>query len=306
MEKFIIVVFCYKKDYFMTRPCVASIRYFYPQAEIYLLKDYLAGDFDSQELEKAFDVKELDLGIRNYGWSAAKVHFLLSKQFVGQRVLTLDCDIVFAGRFLEDLYRKTEGIDFVVDPEYYASPYEGNVPLHYYKFDDVKLFDPSFEFPGYVFNGGQMLVKTDKIPVDYITPLFDAVTFPYYKRRDILPQVDQSLLNYLLPKLAKEGKLTLGAENFMAWSNGQEALNVNLAKLKEGETYPFLIHWAGVLRVADFSLMTRADILLFFENYYYSKVPLGTIKKKARRAIATSDFHLRKFYRNTVKPLLGK
>lgn len=306
MEKLIIVVFCYKKDYFLARLCIASIRYYYPEAEIYLLKDYLAGDFDSRELELAFKVTELDLGIKKYGWSAAKVHFLLSNYFSEQRVLTLDCDIVLAGRFLENLYLKTNGADFVVDPEFWENPYEGNVPRHYYNFADVEKFDPQFIFPGYVFNGGQMIVTPGKITTDQISPFFDTTTFPFYKRRDILPQVDQSLLNYLLPKLAQEGTVTLVAENFMVWSDGEEAKVIDLAKLKEGATYTFLIHWAGVLRVSHLAVMTRADILLFFEDYYYTKVPMGSLKKWVRRAVAASDFHLRGVYRKTLKPLLKK
>lgn len=310
MDKFIIVVFCYKKDYFMVRPCVASIRYFYPDAEIYLLKDYLAGEFDSKEVEQAFHVKELTLGIRHYGWSAAKVHFILSDLFAGQRVLTLDCDIILAGRFLEDLYQKTAGADFVVNPEFYSNPYEGNIPIHYYKFDDVQSFDPDFVFPGYVFNGGQMLLNTGRVPAEAIASLFNTQTFPFYTRRDIFPQVDQSLLNYLLPKLAHEGVVTLATEHFMVWSDGPEARAIDLEKLKAGDTYPFLIHWAGVLRVADLAQMSRADILLFFEDYYYSKVPNGNFKKQFRRLLAKIDYQtetfMRSVYQKTLKPLIKK
>lgn len=307
MEKIILVVSCYKRDYFLVRPCVASIRYYYPEVEVYLLKDYLGGEFDSSELEQAFEVKNVDLGIRKFGWGSAKVHFILSQKFAGQRVVLIDSDTVLTGRFLEELYRKTQGIDFVVDPEYYQSPYEGNVPLHYYKFDDIKAFDPDFIFPGYVFNTGQMLVTPGKVTPTDIAPFFDPTAFPYYKRLDILPQVDQSILNYILPKMAQQGRLTLAAEpNLMAWSDGPVTRDMDLEKIKQGNSYASIVHWAGTLRISHLAQMTRPDILLFFEDYYYSKVPMGSLKKRTRRTIAASDYHLRNLYRSTLKPLLKR
>jgi len=304
MEKLIVVVSCYKKDFFLTRTCVASIKYFHPEAEVYLLKDYLAGDFDSSELEQAFQVKLIDLGKREYGWGAAKVHFILSDIFKGQRVFIIDSDTIFAGKFLTKLYEKTKGSDFVVDPEFYASPYEGNVPLHYYKFDELKEFDRDFVFPGFVFNTGHLIVTPGKVTPKDATELFDIATFPYYKRLDILYMPDQSLFNYLLPKMRDEGLLTLIPEPIMVWSEGSPAAAVDLEKLKAGDTYPFLIHWAGALRISYLNKMTRSDILLFFEDYYYTKVPFGKMKKNTRRMIAMSDYYLRKWYRRTIKPVI--
>ena len=51
MEKKIIVVITYKTLYFFTRICIASVRYFYPDADIYIIKDNLAGEFNTAELE---------------------------------------------------------------------------------------------------------------------------------------------------------------------------------------------------------------------------------------------------------------
>ena len=52
-----IVVFCNAKDYFLTKICVASIRHFYPDIEILLVKDELNGKFSTRILERNFKVK---------------------------------------------------------------------------------------------------------------------------------------------------------------------------------------------------------------------------------------------------------
>ncbi|HET9502025.1 MAG TPA: hypothetical protein VFO93_00690 [Hymenobacter sp.] len=306
MEKLIVVVSCYKNDFFLTRTCVASVKYFHPEAEVYLLKDYLAGSFDSSELEQAFQVKVIDLGKKEYGWGAAKVHFVLSEIFRNERVFIIDSDTVFVGRFLRKLYDKTKGIDFVVDPEFYTSPYDGNVPLHYYKFDELKKFDPDFVFPGFVFNTGHLIVTPGKVTPRDAYDLFDINTFPYYKRLDILYMPDQSLFNYLFIKMRDAGQLTLTPVPLMAWSEGSQAKAVELEEVKKGDKYDFLIHWAGARRISYLNVMTRSDILLFFEDYYYTKVPFGAIKKQARRTIAVSDYYLRKIYRKTLKPLIKR
>ena len=42
-----IVVACFKKDIHIARICVASVRYWYPDIDIYLLKDLSFGDFSN-------------------------------------------------------------------------------------------------------------------------------------------------------------------------------------------------------------------------------------------------------------------
>lgn len=306
MENLIVVVSCYKGDFFLTKICVASIKYYHPEAEVYLLKDSLAGYFDSSELEKAFQVQVLDLGIDKYGWGAAKVHFILSNKFKNQRVFILDSDIVFVGRFLRELFDNTKGMDFVVNPDYYQTPYEGTVPLHYYRFDNIKKFDPAFSFIGYVFNTGHLIVTPNKLTASDAESLFDIEMLPYYKRLDILPQVDQSLFNYLLPKMSQQELLTLKEVPFMIWSDGPEAKALVLREVQEGNTYPFLIHWAGVTRIPNLDKMTRSDILHFFQDYYYSKVPLGNLKKLLHMAQARADYHLRGWYRSVIKSIPRK
>lgn len=306
MEKKIAVIITYKPYYFLTKICIASIRYYYPDANIYIVKDLLAGEFDTSELEQAMNVQLLDLGHRNYGWSAAKVHLLASDKFPGQRVLSLDCDIVLAGRFLDELYEQTRDADFVVNPDYVLQPTEKQFKAHYYDMATIMALDPDFVYPGYVFNGGQAIVRTGKVTREMLAPFFDLDTFPYYKRLDILPQADQAMFNYLLPMLAQKGKIKLAPVEFMWWSDGPEVKALKLAEIKAGNAYKHLIHYAGVTRVPNLDGMTRPDILHFFQDFYYSKVPLGGVKKQLHMAKAKADYYLRKLYHKTISPLRRK
>jgi lipopolysaccharide biosynthesis glycosyltransferase len=292
-----IVILTYKQGYFLSRLCISSIRYFYPDIDIWLVRDYLNGHFDTRELEQAFNVRILDLGIEKFGWSAAKVHLMFAEQFRGRKVLSLDNDIIFAGRFLEKLSASAADCDFVVNPDYQPDPRAEAVKRHYYDYDKVMEFDPSFRYPGYVFNGGQMVITPGTLDRQQLKPLFDLDAFPYYNKLDVFYQYDQSLLNYFLPRQDQDGAIRLGTFPMMLWSDAEETKALSLQRLKEGSDYQCLIHYAGVTRVSDLSRMTRPDILLFFEDYYYQHVPNGRMVKRLRRTAAKIDFRLRHIYR---------
>lgn len=134
MEEISVVIFCNKKDFYLTRICVASIRYYYPSISIFILKDYLNGYFDSKELENAFNVSVLDLGIEKYGWAAAKIHFLLNRKLNWKKVLMLDSDIIFIGPFLENLVADSQGSDVSVSAYRFDNPYDPWVYKTYYDF----------------------------------------------------------------------------------------------------------------------------------------------------------------------------
>ena len=50
-------------------------------------------------------------------------------------------------------------------------------------------------------------------------------------------------------------------------------------EVAKGDAYPYWMHWAGATRTPLLKKMTRSDILLFFSNCYYKKIPLGKLKQ---------------------------
>ena len=71
-------------------------------------------------MEKYWAVKILDLGITQFGWSAAKMHFYLSDKLKGKKALLMDADIVSTGRVLDRLIPLAMENDVVVSDEYHA------------------------------------------------------------------------------------------------------------------------------------------------------------------------------------------
>lgn len=278
MTKLKIVITCYKYSYFFAKINIASIRFFYPEVEIYLIKDNSCGRFSTVEVEKYFRCKILDLGIQNYGLGSAKILFLLTKRFGNHPYLILDSDIIFAGPVLERLEKELLSTDFIVSPEWKGKrPKNAYFSRLYYSYKEASTHFPGFHYPGYVFNCGQLVGTPGLVHKAAVLPFFDIQNYPYWKRNPTPYSVnyDQGLLNILLPSLANQNTIRLKAVPFMRWSESEEVRNsVKLEHIKRG-TYDFLIHWATPDKSSNIWSKTRADILDFFLKVYYEHVPLG-------------------------------
>jgi lipopolysaccharide biosynthesis glycosyltransferase len=270
-----IYIATHKYDLRLTRICVASIRYWYPEIPIYLIKDYFNGDFPTEEIERLWRVSVFEGPFRYFGWGMSKLEPIFSEQ--GNRFLILDSDIVFAGRVLECLEQQTE--DFVVNLE--TQPAQRLKEI-YFDLDRLNEFDPHFRFPGTTFNTGQyvatggMLKREDFEVVNWTT------SPPTLKYPEIFKNGDQGILNYVLVKKAEAGDLTISGVPFMKYALGGIG-ELDLSKIATDSPYPFVIHWAG-LKQPRIKAMIRSDILLFFEDYYYSKLPFGKTRNRCRAA----------------------
>lgn len=79
IEDLTVVVCCNKDDYYFARICIASVRYFYPDIAIELVKDTGKGDFDTNETEKHFGVLNVDLGVKK--WDGLLLNFFICINF---------------------------------------------------------------------------------------------------------------------------------------------------------------------------------------------------------------------------------
>lgn len=295
IDNLTIAVCCNKKDFFMAKICVASIRYYYPDIALEIIKDVGNGDFDTIEIEKCFSVKNIDFGISNMGWSGAKFHYLYNVS-KGKKVLLLDADIVFIGPFLERLLSSMGENDYLVSIEEEPNPYADWVRFVYFDVKKIESHFPDYKFPGFFFNAGQIFTTTGAIHENILNQFFDPDNYPYWKNKDLFPLVDQSVYNYLLPVLEAEKKIKLGKEKFMIWAKSEQALNMQLEALSEKTLEIGLIHWAGCLRFNYVSKMVRGDILVFFENLYYEKLRAGTSRRITLRIIHASKYYLKQLY----------
>lgn len=290
-----IVVCCNKKDFFLAKICIASIRYFYPEIPIELVKDFGNGHFKSTQLEGTFNVKSIDLGIQKMGWSGAKFHYLYQMP-TGKKVLLLDADIVFAGPFLERLIDTFEQNDYVISADLNNDPYSEFARVTYFDTKKIESHFPEYKHPGYFFNAGQIFVTVGSIAKNELDKFFDPSTFPYWRDNALFPLVDQSVYNYLLPTLSQQGKLKVATEHFMLWSRSEAAKQITLKNIIEKSFNGGVIHWAGDLRLGFIQKMTRGDILKFFEDFYYQKIPMGFVIQFISKLNPFFYYHMRKGY----------
>jgi hypothetical protein len=291
---FSIVIAVNKKDLWFCRICVASIRHYYPEVPIYLLKDELNGIFSTKEMEEYWNVQLIEYPIKHFGWSAAKVHFYCDERFKGQRFLVLDADIVFSGRLLDRPFVQGFAEDVIVSEEVFSDPTKDWFIKTYFDYEAVKKFDSEYSFQGFTFNCGQLFCKGGFLDRKQMEPFFDFTRLPAWKQPTVFPLVDQSVFNYLLPTLARKGDLQIGRQLYMLWSETDTVRNLDLSKVRSGEAYPYLVHWAGALRIPYLRKMTASSVLVFFENYYYHAVPFGFWKKIVRKCKPVTVYYVRR------------
>jgi lipopolysaccharide biosynthesis glycosyltransferase len=276
----IIVAGC-ARDFWLTRICVASIRYWYPDIPIGLIKDRSQGDFDIEEMTAAWNVHLLANPDPPKGkWSKLEAFF----QPNHQRFLLLDSDTVFLGPVLAELEKREE--DFIVH-------WEGTEPLSeeeklfyankdYFQLEKLRSRFPDYEAPDYFFNGGHLVLTSGIVEREDFYPFWTEDDPPEINCRDIFHRnYDQGLLNFILAEKQRQNLASVGACNFVCWPTSEITPQLQLEKLQKREGYPYLFHWAGVKPYFK-SGLRRADVLGFYEDYYYSRIPEAA-RKRVRR-----------------------
>jgi len=272
-----VVISCYALDVQLTRLCVASVRFWYPHIPIWLLKDRQYGDFNTREIEKYWNVQVYPGRQRNLGWGFGKLEVMT--ELPARRLLLIDSDIVFAGRVIDRLESFDE--DLIVEKQDFDA---AGVDEQFFPLDGLRRLDPNFEFPGYGFNSGQIVVTTGRISPQDFDGLVD-----WQVRTALHPEVfkkgEQGLVNYVVLRKVQQGKLTLRREPFMVWP-GTASLtqHTQVQDFTPEGRHQQVIHWAGLRWGKTLEEMPRADILLHFEEVYYRRVPLGAWLRPWRRA----------------------
>ncbi len=93
--------------------------------------------------------------------------------------LFLDSDIIFIGKVLDKL--KESASDFIVSSEFYE--WSDTVKRIFIDPDKILNYYPSYRFPGFFFNTGQILVNPSKIKLEDFCGVFNPSIYPYYLDR---------------------------------------------------------------------------------------------------------------------------
>jgi len=273
-----VVICCFKRDVHLLRICIASVRYWHPTIPVYLLKDEGHGKFSTEEIEKHWNAKVLETEFKKGGWGLTKLMALFAEE--NSRILLLDSDTVFLGPVLDYLGQFEE--DFVVtgvksdDPSHYL------IPRDYIAVDKVKeIFDKEYVYPGYGFNSGHIVMTRGLINKGDFHKLVDFTDsgFKAIAPVGLFPHADQGIFNYIFAKKKQEGLCSVRYDDFWLWSGLEELSEISLERLQQKKGYNKIIHWAGT-KSHFISKMDRSDILFFYEDIYYQKLPFGSLRKK--------------------------
>jgi hypothetical protein len=254
----------YKYDFHFARICIASIRYWYPDIHVYLIKDENEGAFDTSNTEKVWNVKVLDIPRKKFGWGYGKLEVL----FLGTResFLVIDADTVLTGPVI-DAVREIDA-EFIVDREEQPAKRFNEI---YFNLDRINELDHNFIYPGYSFNSGQWFGTSSIIRREDFNNTLDWAEPPVSRDKNIVVNNDQGHLNYVIHSMDHRKLITIARMKLMIWPVEGKANFIELDKISSGATdYPYIIHWAGMSAV-KFSDLPRQDILGFYKDFYYSR-----------------------------------
>lgn len=254
-----------------TRICVASVRYFYPAIPVRLLVGGRLQRGLADELQKYWNVETACPPISgDYGWGFVKLEVLFAPR--SEKFLVLDSDTVLAGPVL-DLWSESAA-SFLVDDEKQSGD---DTKRLYYDWENVRKIDPSAQQPEFVFNSGQWFGTAGVLTRDDFEPWL-AWELPRKLRhpKHFMPG-EQGILNYVLNrKVALEG-LRVQRRKIMRWP-GHSMAPLDAETVSRRAAPPLIVHWAGVKKTC-LRRMAGSDILLFFERFYYTRIPAGTLRR---------------------------
>ncbi len=263
----------FRGDIRYTRCCVASIRRWYPDIPISLLKNESSGAYDTTEIERYWDVDCVQSERRRFDGGMAKLEPLFRPE--RKRYFIMDSDTVMLGRVLEaiDLF----DADFVVN----ISPVPEQVERHMFDLGRLHELAPEFDYRDQAFNSGQYIGTSGLIARSDFAPLLTDGEPQRLRHPGIFHCSDQGVLNYVVLKKVQEGQITLASWNMMWWA-GEPTLQIDPSRLDDGDAYPYVLHWAG-RKQPWFRHMAHQAVLDHYERFYYARIPNGRWRR--RRAL---------------------
>lgn len=256
----------------LTRICVASVRYAYPDIPVKLLVGGKLQAGLADELSRHFDVQVADFPLGDYGWGFVKLEPLFGPP--GERFLMLDSDTVLTGPVL-DLWADTDA-PFVIDNEEYEPQV---IPTRYYDWEKVGTADPAARPPAFVFNSGQWVGTSGVLSRADFDPWVNWTLPRTLRHPELFFPGDQGVLNYVLVQKAMLEGLEVARRPIMRWP-GYGLDDLPAEAIDAGTAKPVIIHWAGVKK-PRLDEMVGADILAYFEELYYSRLPAGRARRRA-------------------------
>jgi hypothetical protein len=259
------------RDARLTRICLASIRYFYPDVPIQILAGDILQPGLAEELKRHWNVEVANLPAGDYGWGLVKLEPLFGPP--GQRFLVMDVDTAFTGRVLDA--RAESDAPFLVDDERLS---DADCKRLYYDWDRLAAIDPTVQPARAAFNVGQWFGTAGQVRRESFDRWVEWTLPRRLRYPDLFMGGDQGVMNYVvLQQEAFEG-LKIDRRTIMRWpGDGMDGLDV--ASVAACAAPPLIVHWAG-LKATLLRDMVGGDLLQFFEDHYYSHMPAGRLRRR--------------------------
>ena len=258
------------RDARLTRICIASIRYFYPNVPIKLLPGDIIQSGLAKEVSKYWNVGLVDLPVGDYGWGMVKLEPLFGP--AGQRFMVVDVDTVFTGKILD--LRAQSDAPFFVDDEQLS---DADFKRLYYDWDKLRTVDRKVQSARTAFNVGQWFGTAGIVTREEFDPWVEWTLPRRLRYPEMFMGGDQGVCNYVvLQKEAYEG-VRIDRQTIMRWpGNGMADLSAD--RVASGMAPAFVVHWAGMKSIF-LRNMAGSDLLLFFEKFYYTKLPASRLRR---------------------------
>lgn len=262
----------YKSDVRFLRPCVASIRAWYPEIPITIIQDFHGGAYRIDEACTAWNLEPYETDVQRFGSGWSRLEPLLHAQ--PERFLYLDADIVFTGRVIDALEQYDEDVVLTAEE---SRPDE--IARYWFDLEKLAAFDPAFVFRGSAYNVGLFVANTGLLSAEDLQQL---IVFSEPRRArypETLLLYESGPLNYLFLKKAQEDKLTLGVSDVMRFCPSTRMPEVTLEALADGTEPPYALHWAGGMKHRPFNLLPNGHVLRHFTNRYYERLAGGSARQ---------------------------
>jgi hypothetical protein len=274
-----VYIACCKTDYYLTKICVASIRYWNSSIPLYLLKDHSQGNFDTTDLEKAFNVSILQMKTDQPGPYGKLFVYAEENE---SRIFVIDSDIVWIRDAIKELEFFSEDI---IIQGYNPDEFDKEINSWYFNMPNLHKHY-TYNYPGFLFNAGQLVCNTSlfsRNDFDNIINLKEKKS-PKPIFDNIFLCEDQGILNYVFAKKIETSSVNYRHHKFYTWGYDKAINEIDIKQNNVPTHFPSLIHWVGK-KTGLISGLPGNKILDFYEKYYYSKINNGKIKIAVARSL---------------------
>jgi len=284
-----IYIAAFSRDARLTRICVASIRYYYPDVPIRVLAGSPLMPDLIRELRDYWNTSVARWQEGDYGSGFVKLETLFGPQ--GERFMVIDADTVIVGPVL-DLWREDDP-PFLMDEE--TLP-DGEMKRLYYDWDNLSANGLPTPRPLHVYNTGQWFGTAGVVDRSEFDDLIEWSMPRQLHHPKFFMTGDQGTQNYVFNRMAHRGRQFYGRRTIMRWPpHGMS--DVTLEAVRNRTAPPVVVHWAG-LKKRRISDMVNPELLIFFEKYYYSRIPMGGLLRHYR---AVMDVFWQWFHNKKVR-----